>query len=339
MLILTNCLTDTADEGCLKVVNSLVKRIKQADRRVTVVSYERRSELTDVFLKLNKFLLNGQLIHRLWQEKDQVLYLPFPSRKTAMALRVFLLSLWTRRRLRVLLVLKTEIGRLGRFLLRFGKAEILVLSSDAAEFYSGIVGRERVRYIKTGVDTQTFVPVTRERAAELKKQFGLDPNKKTVLHVGHLKRGRNIEQLMKIDPSWQVLLVASTLTKDEQDAHLEAQLRACPNIRIITEYVPHIQQIYQLSDVYFFPVVQAGNCIDVPLSCLEAAACGKSVVTTRYGEMRQFAGKPGFLFLDSFDEKEINRRLAEAVQYAGLPIREAVLEYDWNRGVSCFLNQ
>lgn len=339
MLILTNCLTDTADEGCLNVVNSLVKRIKRADPSVSVISYERKSELTDTYLQLNKLLLNGPLILRLLKQKEPLLYMPFPSRKTAMALRVFLLSLWTRRRLRVLLVLKTPIGSLGRILLRLAGPEVLVLSADAADFYGEIVGRNRVRYIRTGVDTQRFVPVAPEQAAQLKARYGLDPNKKTVLHVGHLKQGRNLDQLLKIDPSYQILLVTSTLTKNEQDVLLEQRLRARPDLHIVTDYLPEIQQVYQLCDVYFFPVVQEGNCIDVPLSCLEAAACGKPVVTTVYGETKQFLGKPGWFFLDSLEKEEINSRLEEALTDSGTDIRHSVAEYDWNRGTACFLNK
>ena len=62
MLILTNGLTETADEGFLKVANSLVKRIKrklQAD--AFVVTYDRESAISDKHLHLNKFLWNSEL--------------------------------------------------------------------------------------------------------------------------------------------------------------------------------------------------------------------------------------------------------------------------------------
>lgn len=339
MLILTNCLTETPDEGCLKVVNSLVKRIKAARPDVKVISYERRSGLTDVFWELNKLLLNVRLITTLWKEKDPLLYLPFPARKTAMALRVFLLSLWTRRRLQILLVLKTEIGRLGRFLLRCSGVQILVLSAEAAEFYGDIVGDARVRYIKTGVDTNRFTAATDQRMQMLKQKYGLDLQKKVILHVGHLKDGRNVSQLLKIDPGFQVVLVTSTLTRGEQDAQLEAELRSKANIRLIMEYIPEIQEIYQLCDVYFFPVVQEGNCIDVPLSCLEAAACNKPVVTTEYGEMSRFHGKPGFFYMKDMEAESINRLISQALCCADPDTRSVVLEYDWSNAVNMLLQQ
>ena len=53
MIILTNCLSETVDEGALKVANSFVKRIKGRNASAVVVSYDRLSELSDVHLKLN----------------------------------------------------------------------------------------------------------------------------------------------------------------------------------------------------------------------------------------------------------------------------------------------
>lgn len=339
MLILTNCLTEVADEGCLKVVNSLVKRMKIARPDAKVISYERQSELTDVFLELNKLLLSIRLIVMLWKEKELLLYMPFPARKTAMALRVFLLSLWTRRRLRVLLVQKTPIGSLGRFLLRCSGATIQVLSAEAFEFYSDIVGSDRVQYIKTGVDTGRFTAVTDEETQRLKQKYDLDPQKKVILHVGHLKEGRNVGQLLKIDPGFQVVLVTSTLTRNEQDIRLEKEIRSKENIRLMTDYIPEIQEIYQLCDVYFFPVVQERNCIDVPLSCLEAAACNKPVVTTDYGEMREFLGKSGFFFANDMTAETINQQIWQALHCTDPGTRSAVLEYDWSSAVDVLLKQ
>lgn len=334
MLVLTNGLTSAADEGFLKLASSLVKRLKAAKSGVFVVAYERSSQLADKFIKINKFMLSYELIALCKKYKD-LLYLPFPTRKTAMALRVFLLSLFAKR-LRVVLVLKTDIGPLGRLLLRLSGAEILVFSGEAASFYGKIVGENRVFKIKTGVDTQRFLPVAAEKQAQLKISYGFDPNKSVILHVGHLNEGRNIRQLLKVSQEHQVLLVTSTLTKAEQDIALREELLSKPNIRIIDDYIADIEQVYQLSDVYFFPVTKSGSCIDVPLSCLEAAACGKPVVTTNYGEMREFKGKNGFYFIEDFTAQKINTVIKTAIAENKSP-REEILAYDWDKAIDSLM--
>lgn len=136
---------------------------------------------------------------------------------------------------------------------------------------------------------------------------------------------------MKLDPQYQVLLVTSTLTKNEQDLALKQELLACENVKIIDSYLPNIEEIYQMSDVYFFPVLKSCQCIDVPLSCLEAAACNKPIVTTDYGEMKEFRGRDGFYFLACFDENSLNEKIQEALCQKNANAREAVLEYDWDR--------
>ena len=90
-----------------------------------------------------------------------------------------------------------------------------------------------------------------------------------------------------------------------------------------------IEQVYQMADAYLFPVVEQGRCIDVPLSCMEAAACNKPVVTTDFGEMREFVGKDGFYFINSFEADELKAKIEQALGADGAPTRSAVLDYDW----------
>lgn len=331
MLVLSNGLTNEADEGFLKVANSLVKRLKATDKDIYVVSYERQSDITDKFIRINKFMLSRELIGICKKHKD-VFYLPFPAKATATALRIFLLSCFTKS-MRVALVLKTKMNLLGRLLLKLSGAEIVVFSGDAAEFYAKIVGDKRVIRIKTGVDTKKFVPVSIEEKRVLKSNYGFAGDKKIVLHVGHLNEGRNIRQLLKISQQYNVLLVISTRFKSEWDIGLREELLAAPNIRIIDEYVANVEQIYQLSDAYFFPVVESGKCIDVPLSCMEAAACGLPVITTDYGEMRELKSKNGFYFIDDFDSENINKIIQKALNENKNP-REEVLVYDWDNAIN-----
>ena len=334
MLILSNCLTEKTDEGCLKVANSLVKRLLAEKPDTPVITYDRKPQYETQHIPLNKFLLSRTLFRTLREKNEPILYIPFPAREWATAMRIFILSRISRKKVTVLLTMRCRCGWLGRQFLKLSDADLITLSADTAALYQKILGDRRVIYLKTGVDTEKFSPVTPEQKMALREKYGLDPETPVVLHVGHLKSGRNVGQLMKLDPACQVVLVASTHTKDEQDTDLKAALLRRPNVKIIDTYLPEIEEIYQLSDVYFFPVVAEKNCIDVPLSCLEAAACDKPVITTAYGEMAAFRGAEGFQFIESFDGAYLNQLVANALVQQNVSTRRAALEYHWQNGVS-----
>ncbi len=339
MLVLTNCLSDTPDEGCVKVASSLVSHLKQLDATVQVVSYERSSKLADVHLKTNKLLLNPKLAVLSWRHRKSLLYIPFPARAISNALRVLMLSLYTGRQVRVLISMQAPETKLTRFLYRLCGASFILLSPSATDFYARIVGKEKALYLHTGVELSRFTPVTAEKKRALKHAYGFDPDRKVILHVGHLKKGRNVAQLLKITPTHQVLLVTSTLTKATQDATLRTQLTSTPNIHILDTYVPHIEEMYQLADAYYFPVQNSSHCIDIPLSCLEAAACNLPIVTTSFGAMQEFEGKDGFLFLDEFTSEKINAVLDKALSLTEVRTREAVATYDWKYAARKLLDQ
>lgn len=336
MLLLTNCLSKKHDEGCLKVANSLVKRLIASIENVFIVSYERDCEISNEHIKLNKLLISKKLFRLIKRKNDTVLYIPFPAREWATALRVFILSLMCKKKLVVVLTMLCRCNFIGRLLFKMSGATIVTFSENTKAVYENMVGSKRVQYLKTGVDTKLFLPVSEERRAELREKYAFSADKQIILHVGHMKSGRNIAELMKFNMNYQVILVESTLTVDEQDEWLKEELQKCENIRIIDEYLPDIEEIYQLSDLYFFPVVEKGNCIDVPLSCLEAAACNKPVLTTRYGEMATFEGKSGFWFIDRFDKDYLNQLAALALEEKDIASREQVLAYDWRYAISYF---
>lgn len=336
MLILTNCLTDVIDEGCLKVANSLIRRVKSRDDKTYIVSYDREHPLSDKHLELNKFLLSGELRKVLSKINEKVMYVPFPARTLPTALRIFMLSLYCKKKLSVIMVQKERYNILAKILLKLSRAELVVLSNESLEFYGEFVDKKYIKYLKTGVDTKRFAPVDVNRAKELKQKHGFDENVPVILHVGHLKYGRNVQKLLDINMAYQVVLVCSTLTENEQDRELRTELQNRENIRIIDGYIEKIEEIYQLCDVYFFPTVESGNCIDVPLSCMEAASCGKPVISTPFGEMKELLNKQGFYRIENIDSIDVNKIIDEALTQKKNP-REAVLYYDWNNAVESLI--
>ena len=74
--------------------------------------------------------------------------------------------------------------------------------------------------------------------------------------------------------------MASTSTPAETD--LVRDLSAA-GVVVVREVLPDIQELYQLADCYVFPVEHELACAEVPLSVLEALACGLPVVSTPFG--------------------------------------------------------
>lgn len=336
MLILTNSLAQKVDEGCLKLANSLVKRIKAQNPQTHIVTYDRKSELSDEHLSINKFLISSALRRILKAHRAPVLYIPFPSAPWKTALKIFMLSIQTKSKLSVAMVMRSSQSAISRILLRMSRADLITFSAESFKFYSEALGESRVHYIKAGVDSQVFTPVDENVSRSLKLKYGINPDKPVVLHVGHFQEGRNLRELLKISDSFQVLLVTSAFNKDNHNLELRETLMDAPNIKVIDTYIPNIEEIYQLSDVYFFPVVAECNCIDIPLSCMEAAACNKPVVTTEYGEMKEFRGKSGFYYIESFEKEALNNLLSRAVSQKEISPRCVALSYDWDKAVGYF---
>ncbi|MBP3634672.1 MAG: glycosyltransferase family 4 protein [Oscillospiraceae bacterium] len=329
MIVLSNCLTRQSDEGCMNVANNLVRRIKALAPGTTVVTYQRRSPLSDVHLELNKLLLSKDLMGLLRKKREPVLYAPSLTRLLPAAVRIFILSLFAKWGLQVILAMQSEPGFLVRLLLKLSRAELVVLSQSAFEQYRALVGK-RVRYLKVGVDLDRFCPVCPEEKLRLREAYHLPKDKPIVLHVGHLKAGRNISCLADLDDRYHVVLVASTLTIPSRDAELRALLESRENVTIFDAYCPDIQQLYQLSDVYLFPVSRSGMCIDSPLSALEAAACGLPVVTTPFGELAQLILCEGFYEITSFEKDRLQELLDLALKEQK-DTRKSVMKYDWNK--------
>lgn len=333
MIIVSDCITKEADEGCINVASSLSSRLKERDETTCFVTYKRESEKSDYhFHKLNPLFLNYKFISLLNKLPGDILYIPISSNTNGGIIRSFVLSRLCRKQVYVLFSQRHTMNSTARWLLRRSRIKIIALSRESYDFYREIMG-DKVLYIKTGVNTGKFVPVTEELKREIKKKYGIPEEKKTVLHVGHLKAGRNVDKLVAVNPEYQVVLVASTKTLNQQDNEIREQLISRPNTLIIDSYVNNIQEIYQMSDVYLFPVVRSGNSIDVPLSVLEAAACNLPIVCTEYGELREFVNEEGFIFINQDDSDTINNAISSALAKKSVNNRACVMEYDWNQSI------
>lgn len=332
IIILTNNLADKADEGSIKLMSSLIKRIKRDQPQTEIITYNTPHPLSDHHLEVNKLMFSRKLMKRIRSKREPVLFFMTPTRILNAAIKACVVSFYARGQLSVALTMRaSQIGVLPRLLMKWSKAKLIVTSREMYEDYSCAFSNE-VHYLKAGIESQKYVPAESGKKAELREKYGIGKEVPVVLHVGHMKEGRNIGKLLELDEQYHIILVTSTYEQDKRNLDLREKLTQRKNITLIEDYVPNIEEIYQLADVYFFPVIDENHCISAPLSVFEAASCNLPIVCTEFGELRQFKGKEGFFFIDSFEPEILNILVCQALQSGG-NTRVHIEQYDWDNAV------
>ncbi|MEM2144035.1 MAG: glycosyltransferase family 4 protein [Candidatus Jordarchaeaceae archaeon] len=210
---------------------------------------------------------------------------------------------------------------------------ILAQSRRTMEEFTRI-GCKTVLLVCGGVDTNRFTPVTLEAKTGLRKKYGVDENRFVILHVGPIRFGRNVKFMEKLQSEEnQVVIVGSTSTKADQKIVSSLRRSGCI---VWVRYFDHIEEIYALSDCYVFPVIPGedffgrptANCIDVPLSVLEAMSCNLPVISTRFGALPElFKEGEGLYFADK--EEDFIDALKKVKNCEGSKTREKVIIYSW----------
>jgi glycosyltransferase involved in cell wall biosynthesis len=186
-----------------------------------------------------------------------------------------LLELFTPR-LFFLLVQKPETGFMRLNTLSPVKCSYLAISAgDTAGLK---LYKNRAYDIGVGIDQHKFRPLPPRVRSLLKEKYGFNETQPVVLHVGHCSAGRGLEDFALLDGAcYQRVVVASGLFEDKET--IQKLLGA--GVRVISAYLPEIQELYQLADVYLFTTKTTEYVISVPLSVMEALSCGTPVVAFR----------------------------------------------------------
>lgn len=329
---MTNSLTEKSDEGSLKLMSSLIKRIKRDQPQTELITYNTPHLLSDYHIEINKAMISAKLMKRIRRKRESVLFFMTPTRIMNAAIKTLVVSLYTRGQLTIVLTMPaSHVGAIPRLLMKLSRARMIVTSRDMYENYSHIFSNE-IYYLKAGIETQKYVPAVPDQKAELRRKYGIAEDVPVILHVGHMQEGRNIGKLLELDEQYHIVLVTSTYEQEKRNLDLRERLKQKRNITLIEHYLPNIEEIYQLADVYFFPVMDENHCISAPLSVFEAASCNLPIVCTEFGELKQFKGREGFFFIDSFDTRNLNDLVDQALR-SSANTRTCVEEYDWDKAV------
>lgn len=185
----------------------------------------------------------------------------------------------------------------------------------------------KTQFLPNGVDTEKFTPASKDIKEKLREKYGLDKRKFIVLHVGSIRRNRNIQVLNRIqhEEDVQVVIIGTSMPV-EHEVYKSLIENGCIVWRT---YFENIEEIYALSDCYIFPVINKLGSIELPLSVFEAMSCNLPVITTKFGGLeRVFKETDGLEFVN--EEKDFVSE-SEKIKKGNIEIktREKILPYSW----------
>jgi glycosyltransferase involved in cell wall biosynthesis len=181
---------------------------------------------------------------------------------------------------------------------KYLKPDLMLVQSYQTEEKFQKFGMQ-TQFLPVGVNVEKFEPVDYQKKMCLRKKYGLNKNDFIVLHVGSVRRNRGLEILKKVQMTKgnRVLIIGSTSMPFDQSVCEELESSGC---LVWHSFFPDVQELYQLADLYAFPVVDTHGCIELPLSVIEAMACNLPVVMTRFGAIpRVLEEKDGLAFVDN----------------------------------------
>jgi glycosyltransferase involved in cell wall biosynthesis len=272
-------------------------------------------EMAKEFEGINRLLLSFKLRRSIRDyAPDIVLYLPRWGGTFAGFLRMRMLRLYARKAKAVMIILQPkDMSRLQKKWLKYLKPDRVMTPSPRVRQEAREAGIPAV-FLPLFTDQKKFVPLPDDQSRdELRRKLGLPLDKFLILHVGHINGGRNLEALVSLQAEErQVIVIGSSSTSSVayRDETLKQALLGA-GIMIRESYVERIEEVYQSADLYVFPVVRDIGCIALPLSVLEARACGLPVLTSDFGGLRELFGDqdPEVVFADPADFPKVIQKL------------------------------
>jgi glycosyltransferase involved in cell wall biosynthesis len=329
LFIISESICAPFDEGIKNIVYNFIMNYQFYDN-VNIVT-KKGNETNGLNVKkvsLNKLFLNKELNKLLCScSPDIILYIPEASCTFNSFIRAKILKLISNKsKVAILGLQRRRYSLIQKFFLGLLRPDLLLILCKADKGFFETKGM-RVKILPPAIDSEMFHVVDPVSKTALRRKYNIPLNKTIVSHVGHIKKSRNLDcflNIQKIDHI-QVVIVGSTTTQKDYDLF---QLLKSHGIIIIDDYISEIQEIYQLSDIYVFPVKDEMAAIDMPLSVLEAMACNLPVITTRFGGLiDNFSEDKDFRYIDT---KENITELVEINDFKKVKNRGKVKHLTWN---------
>lgn len=321
LALISNALDPPPDEGIKRSAHELAGVFSKHGSLVHTIA-------ADAPVLARKLLVDPQLVRDLRRRRVKgVIYVPTQSATPATLLRAKLLAVTANVHVAVVALQPRELPPWSDRVPRRLIAPSLLVTSSPTVLAEARRRQWRARLIPMGVDHERFTPVSPARQRALRLRHGIAVDRPVVLHVGHARTRRGLDWLANLgDGIERVAVVGASLGSD---VDIVQTLRA-RGVRVIDTYLSGIEELYQLADVYVFPVRDERAAVGAPLSVFEAMACNLPVVTTRFGALEDiFAEGGGFVFADDF--RTFCVRVHEALESSQDHVwtREQVRPFAW----------
>jgi len=291
VLLVTEYLNPPYDEGIKKTVYNLFLNLDD--------TYDLQVICRHGFKKENISIVNANALFFSRKIKNEIkkfdpeilLYFPFQSSTFASYLRLKILLFFSKTNKVGLIALQPKsLAKWQETIVKFLKPDFAFTPSPTLHNFWNRIGCNN-SLIPLLTNLTVFKPLNSiEEKFRLREKYELPKNAFIISHMGHLNKGRNLKTLIPLQKlGYQMVIVGSSSTPSDAlgQESLKKQLLQ-EGIIIVDRYIEHIEEIYQLSDAYIFPVIEENSSIGMPLSVLEARGCGIPVIMTDYGSIKFF---------------------------------------------------
>lgn len=282
------------DEGIKKTAKNIFDILSENYDVLTICRYGNNRMNNQIITRTNPLFINISLKRMISAfNPDILIYLPFSSSTLAGYLRMRILSWYCTNAKKIFIALQPKlITRLGELFIKLFKPQIaLTPSPELLKQWEKL--QIKAFQIPLFINIRTF-SVNRNYSyrMSLRNKYNIPQDSFVIIHFGHLNTGRNLDSLMPLQGiNNQVVIIGSSSTpKDAIGPKYIKEKLVNNGIIIIDQFIENIEEIYQLSDLYVFPVINNTGSIGLPLSILEARSCGIPVLTTDYGSIKIFLG-------------------------------------------------
>jgi len=305
--IVTEDIAEPIDEGFKKTIFEICGSLGRS-RKTLVLGRNISSRLGSSIL-CNRFYASAQIFKRIREfAPEALIYLPLSSLTLGSFLRARILSIFAAVPLTMVGFQPRSHSCLARLIIGLLKPSLVLVQSRKSLEFCRALGLNS-DLLPSGVDLARFAPVDPAQKRLLRESYGLPLDRKILLHVGHLRKGRKLEDLTHFagDEFLPLVVTSSSTSRDEV---LKKGLQDA-GVHFYSKFVERIEHFYQMADAYVFPTQNSTSAIEFPLSILEAMGCGLPVLTTRFGGVCDFFSEDETVkFYDGIDDgKEKLRQL------------------------------
>lgn len=330
LAVVSNALTPPFDEGIKRFSKSFSELISEIGGVIIYVPPNGSWIRTKLFLS-REFAITFQknLI-------NVIIYIPTQSASLGSFLRSFVLRKISGAKVILIAMQPVQLSKLSYgFIARIAPDLILTPSTELFKFLNSLELRTEI--LPMGIDLIKFRPVTAHAKGLLRKKYAIPATKFVILHVGHIKPLRNLDWIINLKQNVDCFpVIVSSVSMGVDQSILQGLYNS--QVYVINDYLSNIEELYQLSDCYVFPVIDNRGAVGIPLSVLEAMACNIPVVTTPFGGLpHYFPEGEGLLYASEQYDLLDSINTIQNLDSDEIQTRKKVIPYSWEN-ISKFVN-